>query len=178
MRASSRFHRLLVVSTLLLSTFGVAAANAQPGFVGVVTGNNGEGNFTHTVGVPSGVAGDLLVAVVGVEQNPSTPTPGGWTAVPDFTGFNDAICASGDGIGIRCQLSVFYKIATAASEGSVSWTFGPNPRSAAGAILRYNNFNTTSPIGATGDQKGAVNVVPVPFWSPVAPIGLVVLKLL
>lgn len=156
-----RLSRVLLAA-VLAAGLAVPAAWAQPAFVGVATGNNGEGSTTLTLPVPSGATGDLLLAVVGVEVNPSTPTPAGWTAVPNFTGFNGAICASGDGAGIRCQLSAFWKIASSASEGSVSWIFGPNPRSAAGAILRYSGIDATSPIAQTADQNGTGTTLTAP----------------
>ena len=157
------FNRSAVLPALaLLAPLLAAPLAAQPTFVGVETGENGEGPTSLTIDVPSGAVGDLLLAVIGVEVNPSTPTPTGWTAVPGFTGFNDAICASGDGVGIRCQLSAFYKFAASASEGSVTWVFGPNPRSATGAILRYANTDPTSPIGPTNDQNGTGTSVNVP----------------
>jgi uncharacterized repeat protein (TIGR01451 family) len=167
MRSSSS--RLLTVAVLAAAVLAVGLAAAlpaaaqPPAFQAVVTartnnpGFSGGADFGLTVGVPPGPAGDLLIFLVGVKINPATTTPAGWT--PIVVGFNDAICDSDpDGLGIRCQLSAFWRISDG-TESDVSVVFGPNPRQAAGAVLRYSGADTTSPIGSHATQKGTSTTV-------------------
>lgn len=127
---------------------------AVPSFVGVAEDRNAtpEGTTSLTVAVPPGSAGDLLIAVVGVKVNPSTTTPTGFT--PIIAGFNGCTSASDTGYGIRAQLSAWWKIADG-SETSITVSFGPNPRQAAGAVLRYAGADPNSPIGPSACDKGA-----------------------
>jgi len=154
----------LATVLLLAAALGPAAtASAQPLFIGVETNNNGDTSSSLSVPVPPGVAGDLLVAVVVVYINPNLSTPTGFTPIPNFTGFNDANCASGDGAGIRCQISAFYKFADG-SETSVAWVFDPagNIRPAIGAVLRYRDTHPTDPIGATASANGTGSTATAP----------------
>jgi len=136
----------------------VPAAAQAPAFQAVVTartmnpGFSGGADFGLTVGVPPGPAGDLLIFLVGVKINPATTTPAGWT--PIVAGSNDAICDSDpDGLGIRCQLSAFWRVSDG-TETDVGVIFGPNPRQAAGAVLRYSGAEAVSPIGTHATQLG------------------------
>ncbi|NND74271.1 MAG: hypothetical protein HKN44_04625 [Ilumatobacter sp.] len=127
---------------------------AIPTFVGVTEGRNGdpEGSGSLTLTVPAGAAGDLLVAVVGVKVNPSTSTPAGWT--PIIAGFNGCVSASDPQIGIRAQLSSWWKISDG-SETSVTVSFGAGvTRQAAGGVLRYSGADSANPIDAFGCDKG------------------------
>ncbi len=151
-------HRVLFVAALVAGLFVAVpesvALPPTPSFVGVATATGANDNSTSvTVPVPAGAAGDLLVAVIGVKINPSTPIPTGFTAVPGFGGFNQAICPSEAPDGIRCQLSVSWKISDG-TETSISVVFGPNPRQSVGAVLRYSGTDTTNPIGVTGTGNG------------------------
>jgi hypothetical protein len=127
---------------------------AVPSFVGVEEGRNAtpEGTTSLSVAVPSGSAGDLLIAVVGVKDNPSTTTPQGFT--PIIAGFNGCTSGTDTGYGIRAQLSAWWKIADG-SETAISVSFGPNPRQAAGAVLRYAGTDPTTPIGESACDKGS-----------------------
>ncbi len=154
----------LATALLLAAALGSAAtASAQPQFIGVETNNNNDTASSLSVPVPPGPAGDLLVAVVVVYINPNLSTPTGFTPIPNFTGFNDANCASGDGLGIRCQISAFYKFSDG-SETSVFWLFDPagNIRPAIGAVLRYRDTHPTDPIGATASANGTGSVATAP----------------
>lgn len=139
---------------------------AVPSFVGVADDRNAnpQGTPSLTVPVPSGSAGDLLIAVVGVKDNPSTTTPQGWTAI--IAGFNGCTSATEAGLGIRAQLSAWWKFA--GSETSVSFSFGPNAIQAAGAVLRYAGTDPTSPIGPHACDKGADAAPTAPSVSTVS----------
>lgn len=128
---------------------------AVPAFVGVTEGRNGSpaGATSITIGVPTGSAGDLLVAVLGIKGNPSTVTPSGWT--PIIAGFNGCTSGLDPSIGIRAQLSAWWKIADG-TETSVTWTYGNQViKQASGAILRYSGADAASPIGPSACDKGS-----------------------
>ncbi len=164
--SSSRILAVAVPAACLVLCLAAAlpAAAQAPAFQAVVTartnnpGFSGGADFGLTVGVPPGPAGDLLIFLVGVKINPATTTPAGWT--PIVASSNDAICDSDPGgLGIRCQLNAFWRVSDG-TETSVSVVFGPNPRQAAGAVLRYSGADTVSPIGTHATQKGtSTNVV-------------------
>ncbi len=127
---------------------------AVPAFVGVADDRNGspQGTGSLALSVPPGASGDLLVAVVGVKVNPSTTNPSGWT--PIIAGFNGCVSASDPQIGIRAQLSAWWKISDG-TETSVSVTFGAGViRQASGGVLRYSGADPTNPIGGQGCDKG------------------------
>ncbi|NND75367.1 MAG: hypothetical protein HKN44_10210, partial [Ilumatobacter sp.] len=151
----------VLAATALVAAPAPVALAASPSFVGVETANTVSELTSLSVNVPSGSTGDLLIAVLGVSVNPSTATPTGWTKI--HGGFNQGNCASGDGIGIRCQLTAWYKIATTASEGAVTFTWGASVnRQAAGAILRYSGADTTAPICGFESQNGASTTITAP----------------
>lgn len=153
-----RTRLFMAVSFFVASVVGVppAAAATSPTFVGVQTARTtgsgfGGASTSLTVSVPAGTSGDLLIAVLGVGVNPSTATPSGWT--PILAGFNAAPCATESGLGIRCQLNTWYRIADG-TETSVTFTWGGTFRQAAGAVLRYSDADTVNPIGAHATQSG------------------------
>ncbi len=128
---------------------------AVPSFVGVAEDRNGTpvGAGSLTLSIPPGSDGDLLVAVVGVKINPSTTTPSGWT--PIIAGFNGCTSASDPGVGIRAQLSTWWKVATS-SDSSVTFSFGAGTTNqASGAVLRYAGADPANPIGASGCDSGS-----------------------
>lgn len=127
---------------------------AVPSFVGVAEGRNGtpQGTTSLTLSVPAGSAGDLLVAVVGIKENPSTATPAGWTKI--IAGFNQCVSASDPQLGIRAQLNSWWKIADG-TETSVTFTYGAQViRQACGAILRYSGVDQSNPIDVSACDKG------------------------
>ena len=156
--------KILVTMVLAVSAFVAvpsgAALAAPPSFVGVETAFSTTNAASLSVAVPSGSSGDLLIAVLGVAVNPSTATPAGWT--PIQAGFNQGTCASGDGIGIRCQLNTWYKVASSVSEGPVSFSWGGTLRQAAGAIVRYSGADPTDPICDIATQQGASTTITAP----------------
>ena len=126
-----------------------------PAFVGANEDRNGnpEGQNTLTINVPAGSAGDLLLAVVGVRQNPSTTTPSGFT--PIIAGFNGCTSAMESGIGIRAQLSTWWKIADG-SETSITVNWGAQViEQGCGAVLRYSGVDAANPIDVSACDKGA-----------------------
>ena len=152
-RTSSR--RGIVVA--LAATSLVLIGCGGPRFESVATNETGKNGATSlSVPVPPSTSGeasqDLLIAILGAKSNPNTTGPSEWAAIPGFGGFNAATCVADAG-GIGCQLAVFYTIADG-SETSASFTWG-GTHQAAGAVLRYSNVDTSSPIGAARSQRGA-----------------------
>ena len=98
---------------------------------------------SFTIPMPSGVqAGDLLIAVMGVAINPTVEVSAGWTKI-----------AEEDCPDYECELSAYWRIADGTETG-ITFSFGPNPRQAAGAVLRYSGADETNPIGAHDTQSG------------------------
>lgn len=148
---------VLVAASLLLVGCG-----PTPSFESVTTNQTGiDGAGSLSIPVPASESGgvDLLIAILGVQTNPNTSGPDGWTSVPGFSGFNGATCPP-DTQGTACQLTVSYKIADG-SETSVSFRWGP-ARQAVGAVLRYSNVDTNRPIGASGQQRGSSTMPTAP----------------
>ena len=141
--------RATVATSLLLVGCG-----STPNFEATVTSHTGlAGASSLSIGVPPGVSGnaDLLVAILGIQGNPNTSGPDGWTGLPGMTGFNGLTCQR-DAKGTACQLAVFYRIADGL-EASASFNWA-GLRQAAGAILRFSNVDTNAPIGVAGVQRG------------------------
>ena len=152
-RTSSR--RGIVVA--LAATSLVLIGCGGPRFESVAANGTGKNGATSlSIPVPPSTKGDanqdLLIAILGIKANPNTMGPSEWATIPGFGGFNGATCLADAG-GIVCQLALFYTIADG-SETSASFTWG-GTQQAAGAVLRYSNVNTRSPIGAARSQRGA-----------------------
>ena len=152
-RTSSRRGIVVVLAATSLVLIGCGG----PRFESAASNGTGKNGATSlSIPVPPSTSGDasqdLLIAILGAKANPNTTGPSEWAAVPGFGGFNGATCVADTG-GIVCQLAVFYTIADG-SETSVSFTWG-GTHQAAGAVLRYSNVNTSSPIGAARSQRGA-----------------------
>lgn len=146
--------RLAWGASLATSLF-LVGCGPSPSFEDAVSGRTGaDGATSLTIPVPPGESGkaDLLVAVLGVQGNPNTSGPNGWTPVQGIAGFNGATCQA-DGQGTSCQLTVYYKI-TGGGETDASFTWG-STRRAAGAVLRFSNVDTDAPIGVARSQRGS-----------------------
>ena len=123
------------------------------------TGESGAGEVSIPVPAREDGNGDLLVAILGTPGNPNTSGPEGWTVVPGFRGFNDAMCQA-DGQGTACQMTVFYRIADG-SESAATFSWGGS-RQAAATVLRYSNVDADRPIGASNQQRGSSDTVTAP----------------
>ena len=148
-------------ATVATSLF-LVGCGPSPTFEDAVTRYTGPaGASSLSIPVPPGVSGsaDLLIAILGVQANPNTSGPDGWTALPDFAGFNGALCQA-DGQGTACQLTVYYRIADG-SETTASFSWGAM-RQAAGAVLRFSNVDTNDPIGVTRPQRGSSDTPTAP----------------
>ena len=142
--------RATVVTSLFLVGCG-----STPTFEEALTSHTGPaGASSLSIPVPPGGSGsaDLLVAILGVQSNPNTSGPEGWTAVRGFSGFGGALCQA-DGGGTACQLTVYYKIADG-SETTASFSWGAM-RQAAGAVMRFSNVDTSAPIGEVRPDRGS-----------------------
>ena len=149
---------------VIVASLWLVGCGSTPIFEDVATSQTGAaGANTLSIPVPpagSGTAGaELLVAVLGIQANPNTTGPEGWTGVPGFLGFNDATCQS-DGQGTACQLAVYYRIAHG-SETTAEFSWG-GTRRAAGAVLRFSNVDADSPIGAAAPQRGSSDIPTAP----------------
>ena len=152
--------RRVVWRTTVAASFLLVGCGSTPTLEDLRTSLTGpDGANSLSIPVPPGVSGsaDLLVAILGIQANPNTSGPDGWTGVPGFAGFNGATCQA-DGQGTACQLTVYYRIADG-SETSASFKWGGR-RQAAGAVLRFSNTDVTAPIGVAQPQRGTS---PAPF---------------
>ena len=148
--------RAIVAASLFLVGCG------SPTFEEALTSRTGPaGASSIALPVPPGVSGraDLLVAILGIQSNPNTTGPDGWTAVSGFPGFNGAMCQA-DGGGTACQLAVYYRIADG-SETTATFNWGV-VRRAAGAVLRFSNVDTSAPIGVALPDRGSSNAPTAP----------------
>ena len=146
-----------VLTSLLLVGCG-PTPNFEDAGIGQ-TGESGAGEVSIPVPAGENGSGDLLVAILGAQGNPNTSGPEGWTVVPGFRGFNDAMCQA-DGQGTACQLTVFYKVADG-SESTAAFSWGGS-RQAAATVLRYSNVDADEPIGASNQQRGSADTVTAP----------------
>ena len=147
--------RQLARHVAVVTSLFLVGCGPSPNFEDAVTSYTGPaGASTLSIPVPVGANGgaDLLVAILGIEANPNTSGPDGWTAVPGLFGFNGATCQTGRQ-GTACQLAVFYRIVDG-SETSASFSWGAMRR-AIGAVLRFSNVDTNSPIGVARVQRGS-----------------------
>ena len=149
---------------VIVASLWLVGCGSTPNFEDVATSQTGAaGANTLSIPVPpagSGTGGaELLVAVLGIQANPNTTGPEGWTGVPGFLGFNDATCQS-DGQGTACQLAVYYRIADG-SETTAEFSWG-GTRRAAGAVLRFSNVDADSPIGVAAPQRGSSDIPTAP----------------
>ena len=157
----ARSRRLLWCSGVLISLLAVGCGptpNFEDAGIGQ-TGESGAGDVSIPVPSREDGNGDLLVAILGAQGNPNTSGPEGWTVVPGFRGFNDAMCQA-DGEGTACQLTVFYRIADG-SESTAAFSWGGS-RQAAATVLRYSNVDADEPIGASNQRRGSADTVTAP----------------
>lgn len=161
-RCLRQFAATLTISLLTLAT----PSAAQPVFEAVDT-TNGVGS-SMSIPVPASTMGsangDLLVAVVGVFENPDTSFPAGWTPVdPGLAGFNGTTCTSdGDPTGVPCQLSIYWKFSDGTETSVTVGGISPgSPHHYVGAVLRYSGTHASMPIGPVAAQNGT--------GAPVAP---------
>ena len=153
--------RLAWRATVATSLFFVGCGS-EPNFENGITSFTGSaGASSLTIPVPPGAGGsaDLLIAILGIQANPNTSGPDGWTAVPGFAGFNGATCQA-DGQGTACQLAVYYRISDG-SETTASFSWGVTRR-AAGAIVRFSNVDTNAPIGDARSARGSSDAPTAP----------------
>lgn len=145
----------------LIGCAGIAASLflvgcGTPTFEGVTTSLSGsDGATSLSVAIPPGSeteSAELLIAFLGIQANPNTSGPPGWTPLPGMDGFNGATCQA-DGRGVACQLSVYYKIADG-SETTAEFSWGGS-RGAVAAVLRYSNVDPAGPIGVIRPQRGS-----------------------
>ena len=158
---TGKWPTLGAIALLAFLVVGCAGPRFENG-ASVGTGKNGARSLTIPVPPSTNeeASGDLLISILGVQANPNTQEPEGWTTVPGFGGFNGANCAA-DSEGTACQLAIFYKIADG-SETSIMLDWG-SQRHAAGVVLRYSNVDQTAPIGQANQQRGSSN-------KPTAPV--------
>jgi hypothetical protein len=90
------------------------------------------------------VAGDLLVAIVGVSTTSTINTPSGWSA---------AINESGTSCTQPCE-AIFYKIAGSSESGTVTVTVGDTNSVLGLQIYEYDGIDTASPLDKTASANG------------------------
>ena len=154
--------RQLAWRATVASCLCFVGCGSSPNFEDAATSHTGPAGATAlSIPVPPGESGrtDLLIAILGIQANPNTFGPDGWTAVRDFPGFNGAVCQP-DAEGPACQLAVYYRI-TDGSEETVSFRWGVT-RQAAGAVLRFSNVDTDDPIGVVRPARGSSDAPTAP----------------
>jgi len=93
---------------------------------------------TLTIGRPAGVvAGDVMVAGIGIRGAPAVATPAGWTLIRT------------DAAGTYTTQALYYRVATAAEPASYTWSFSQSVP-AAGGISAYQGVSTANPVNASG----------------------------
>ncbi len=136
---------ILVCVLLILTPHMALAAIAYESHTTAVLASNGT---TLTIDVPSGtVAGDLLLAAVAADENPTIAATG-WTSINQ-----------GAAPGNAARLAVFYRVATAPVPASYSftWTGG---QQAAGAMFRYSGVDTTTPLDVAAASNTGTTTAP------------------
>ena len=154
--------RQLPSYAVIAASIWLVGCGSTPNFEGAATSQTGAvGASSLSIAVPpAGSDGaELLVAVLGIQANPNTSGPEGWTGVPGFLGFNEATCQA-DGQGTACQLVIYYRIADG-SETAAEFSWG-GTRRAAGAVLRFSNVDADSPIGDYAPQRGSSDIPTAP----------------
>ena len=161
-RDSLRSSRQLAWRATVATSLFFAGCVSSPSFEDAVTSDTGPaGASSVSIPVPPGVSGraDLLIAILGIQANPNTSGPDGWTEVPGFAGFNGALCQA-DGEGTACQLAVYYRIADGSeTTASFSWV---GMRRAAGAVLRFSNVDADAPVGVARPDRGSSDAPTAP----------------
>ncbi len=105
---------------------------------------------TLTINRPGGVvAGDVMVAGIGIRGAPTVATPAGWTLIRT------------DAAGTYTTQALYYRVATASEPASYTWSFSKSVP-AAGGISAYQGVDTTTPVGvsgATGQNSNTTSIV-------------------
>jgi hypothetical protein len=105
---------------------------------------------TLVIARPAGlVAGDVMVAGVGIRGTPTVTPPAGWTLIRR------------DVAATYTTQALYYKVATAAEPSSYSWSFSAQVP-AAGGIVAYQGVKTTAPVNASsgaGQSLDALSIV-------------------
>jgi hypothetical protein len=105
---------------------------------------------TMVITKPAGVvAGDVLVAAIDVQANPTVTAPAGWTLV--------STTANGANLTQR----IYSKVAIASEPTSYQWIFNQK-RPASGAILAYRNVSTSSPVHVVSAGIGTTTSITAP----------------
>lgn len=109
--------------------------------VGSSTGYSATAMSTVSLAKPAGTAaGDLLVASITTDLNPSVAVPSGWTTMVNGLSVNSS-SSSG------ARIFVYHHVVGAADPASYSWTLGLTVKWG-GGITAYRGVNTASPLDA------------------------------
>ena len=102
------------------------------------------GATTLSIPVPAGVQqGDVLLASIGVRNNPTITPPAGWTLVVDTPS------------GTTMHQAAFVHVVGATAEpSSYAWTFSAS-QPAAGGMAAYSGVNTATPVDVFLGQANA-----------------------
>lgn len=105
-------------------------------------------SLTLTLPVPSNTrTGDLLVALISTDGNPTMVDPAGWTAE--------------DNIGGTAKSFVYWRAATDTEPANYTWTLD-GVQDAVGAIIKVKKADTTYPIHAKVKSSGTGFTIVVP----------------
>ena len=112
-------------------------------FRAVSFGSNNASTTSINVGRPTGtLAGDLLLASLGVRGTSTVTAPAGWTLIRTDT-YTSSL-----------RMHTYWRVAAAGDPASWTWTFSGS-RLATGTIHAYSGVNTADPIAASGGAAAA-----------------------
>lgn len=134
-----------------LTTTMTCVPAATVAFGAASSGTNNGGLLTITKPAAT-VAGDLMVAQLGLRTSNSTVTaPAGWTLIRDDS------APTGGGI----QSVLYYRVAAADEPTSFTWSSSANAR-IGGGILTYTGASTTAPVDVANGQVGSNSAARAP----------------
>ena len=143
-----RNKKSLVLTLLFLVLLVPFSTYSQATFVGVdseCNDNDGGSATSITVNVPSGSIDDLLIAAVSTDNREIINTPTGWT-------FLQGQRTSGGG---NASLYVFYRLVDGSEPSSYTFSIASGGNDEiCGAIIRYDNVDTSTPIDVSAIAVG------------------------
>ena len=124
-------------------TITVSATTPPPATGGITVVNSsttysGTATLTAPLPVPAGTAaGDVLVASVAADLNPTMTPPTGWTPI-----------VSGLSVSTGARLFSYYHVVGASDPASYTWTFNTSVKWG-GGITAYRGVNNATPLDST-----------------------------
>lgn len=106
------------------------------------------GTLSLVLPVPSGVfSGDVLVALISTDGNPTITTESGWVREAS--------------IGGTAKSFVYYRVSNGIEPATYTWTLD-GAEDAVGSIIKLSDVNTTNPINAKVTNSGTGSTINIP----------------